>query len=200
MSKRITLSVVAMLAIFALVGGVAVASADHRGSEGSSGFIDRVAEILGIAPEEVSSAVAQARDEARIERMAARLAEAVGANVITQEEADAISDWFDGRPDALKTVRHHGLRTALQADEIETFLADLIEQELITQSESDEITAWLAARPATIDSFREWRSEQHRDGVHMFRRGLHRAGGFGHFKFHDDGGSSDPDVVNSDPV
>ena len=162
-----------------------------------------MAEILGLAPEEVSSAMSQAHDEARAERMATNLAEAVEANVITQDESDAISDWFGGRPEALKSMRHHGLRSAVQAGEVEAFLADLVGQELITQVESDEISDWLAIRPASIDSFREWRMEQFNAEGHRDHRGHQSSGrgGHGRFGFHNHGGGESvvPGVV-SDPV
>jgi len=57
LKKRSVLLIVALVAVFGAIGGVAaVASADHGDAEGSSAFIDRVAELLGLAPEDVSSA------------------------------------------------------------------------------------------------------------------------------------------------
>jgi hypothetical protein len=202
LSKRLVLPAVAVIAVLALIGGAALARADHRETGGSSAFIDRVAEILGLAPEDVSSAITQARDEARAERMAAKLAEAVEAGVITQDEADALSDWMSGKPDALKTVRHHGLRSAVQAGEVEAFLADLVAQELVTQAESDAISAWLEIRPSAIDALREWRMEKFKDGGYKCDGGWHRRGGFGfhHPKFYGGGESNTTGVVASDPV
>ncbi len=196
------------------IGEAVMASADGGDTDGSSAFIDRVAEILGIAPEDVSSAIAQARDETHAARFAAKLDEAVEAGVITQEEADAIAAWISGKPDALKAVRHHGLRTAVKADEIDVFLAGLVEQELITQAESDEISAWLENRPPAMESLREWRMEQFKNGDYPFRHGWGRHGGFGgHGGYgghggcgfdksgsQDDGGPTTSDVINPEPV
>ncbi len=195
MRKRIILLMVAAVAMFALVGGAAIVSADHRSSDRHSGIVDRMAEILGLSPDEVSSAMAQAHTEAKSQRMADRLAEAVEADAITQAEADAISDWFAGKPDALHSIKHRGLRSAVQAGETEAFLADLVTQELITQLEADDIIEWLELRPASTDSFREWRTDQHKEGDHKGRHGR-RHGGFGHFR----GGESTSQGEVSDPV
>ena len=60
MKKRSVLLIIAVVAIFGVIGGAAaVASADHGDAGGSSAFIDRVAELLGLAPEDVSSAIAR---------------------------------------------------------------------------------------------------------------------------------------------
>ena len=202
MSKRLVLPAVAVIAVLALIGGAALARADHRETGGSSAFIDRVAEILGLAPEDVSSAITQARDEARAERIATKLAEAVEAGVITQAEADALSDWISGKPDALKTVRHHGLRSAVKAGEVEAFLADLVAQEMITQPESDAISAWLEGRPPAIDSLREWRMEQFKDGGYKCDGGWRRHGGFGfhHPKFYGGGEPATTTTAASYPL
>ena len=177
MTKRIMLSVVALVAMFSLVGGVAMASAHH----GDSDKAERLAEILGIPAEDVAAALQQARTEARAERIAAVLSEAVEAGVITQVDADAISDWKAGKPDALKSIKHHGLRTAIQTGEVEAFLSDLVTQGLITQTESDEITAWLTIRPDSVDSVREWRKSQYQADGHR-----HHKRGHGHGCVHPD--------------
>ena len=173
------LLVIVLAAISGVVGGVVGASADSGNADGSSAFIDRVAEILGIAPEDVSSAISQARDETRTAHFASKLDEAVEAGVITQEEADAITEWFAGKPDALKAIGRHGLRTAVKADEVDAFLAGLVEQGLITQDEAGEISAWLVDRPSALESLREWRMEQFKSGDFKFRHGWGRHGGFG---------------------
>jgi len=186
---------VAAVAMFALVGGAAIVSADHRSSDRHSGIVDRMAEILGLSSDEVSSAMSQAYTEAKSQRIADRLAEAVEADVITQAEADAIGEWFAGKPDALHSIKHRGLRSAVQAGETEAFLADLVSQELITQLEADEITEWLELRPVATDSFREWRKDQRNTGDHDGHHGR-RHGGFGHHW----GGESTSQGEVSDPV
>jgi hypothetical protein len=203
LKKRSVLLIVALVAVFGAIGGVAaVASADHGDAEGSSAFIDRVAELLGLAPEDVSSAIAQARDEGRAAHFAAKLDEAVEAGVITREEADAIAAWATGKPDALRAIRHHGLKSAVKADGVEQFLTGLVEQELITQAESDEISAWVQARPPAAESLREWRIEQFKNGDGRFHHGWRTHGkcGLDKSKSDGDGGSTTSDVNNPEPV
>ena len=203
LKKRFILLIVAVVAVVgAIVGTAAVASADHGHAGGSSAFIDRVAELLGLAPEDVSSAIAQTRDEARATHFTAKLGEAVEAGVITREEADEIAAWASDKPDALKAVRHHGLKSAVKADEVEQFLPGLVEQELITQAESGEISAWVQNRPPTAESLREWRIEQFRNGEGRFHHGgrSHGRCGFDKSKSEGDGGSTASDVINPEPV
>ena len=202
MKKLFVLPVIGVLALVAVVGGVSVARAD-QGGEGASALTERIAEILGIAPDDVASAMAQARSEAHVARMESRLAEAVDAGVITEEEAAAISDWFGGKPDALHSLRHHGLRSAVEAGEVESFLADLVAQEIITTAESAEISAWLEIRPPAIEQFREWRMEQFKNGGHRWGGRGHRGrghGGCGDHKFFEPGETPDPETPTSNPL
>ena len=203
MKKRFVLLIVAVVAVIGAIGGAAaVASADHGHAGGSSAFIDRVAELLGLAPEDVASAIAQTRDEARATHFTAKLGEAVEAGVITREEVDAIAAWASGKPDALKAVRHHGLKSAVKADEVEQFLPGLVEQELITQAESGDISAWVQNRPPAAESLREWRIEQFRNGEGRFHHGgrSHGRCGFDKSKSEGDRGSTASDVINPEPV
>lgn len=203
MKKRFVLLTIAVVAVIGVIGGVAaVASADHGHTGSSSAFIDRIAELLGLAPEDVSSAIAQARDEAHAAHFAAKLDEAVEAGVITREEANAITAWASGKPDALKAIRHHGLKSAVKAGEVEQFLAGLVEQELITQAESGEISAWVQNRPPAAESLREWRIEQFKNSGYRFHHGGHGYGKceFDKSKSPGDGGSTASDVINPEPV
>ncbi len=172
------LAVVTGLAVFSLVG---VAAASAHGFGGSSERLDRVAEILGVSPEELSAAVTEARSEARTARLEERLTAAVEEEVLTQDEADAIRDWIGGKPESLSNLSHserHGLRSAVQDETLSEFLAGLVGEEIITQSESDEIASWIGARPTeTLEKFRsEFGHGRGHRGGHGFRG--HR-GGFG---------------------
>ena len=73
-------------------------------------FISKVAGILGLDESTVSDAMTQARDEMQQEAQQDRLNKAVEDGVITQEEADAISAWWQARPDALDKLEgpRHG--------------------------------------------------------------------------------------------
>ncbi len=172
MKRKLTIfGVVIALAAFSLVS-VAAASA-HGFGGGSSERLDRVAEILGVSPEELSTAVEQARSEARAERLDERLTTGVEDGVITAEEADAIRDWFNGKPEALSELSRsdrHDLRQAQNDGELETFLAGLVSDEVLTQAESDEIASWLAVKPA--EALEALKSEYGRGGHHgRFGRG-----------------------------
>ena len=152
--KKYLIAAIALVVIsVGIVGGASIANARDEGSSIS----DRVAELLGISPDDLESAVSQARTEARAERLASKLEAAVAEGIITQEEADAIQDWFNGKPEALSNIRHMGLRQAVHNDELESFLAGLVADEIINQSESDEISSWISARPAATEKFREFR-------------------------------------------
>ncbi|MDA0232543.1 MAG: hypothetical protein O3C69_03555, partial [Chloroflexi bacterium] len=126
--------------------------------------------------DELSSAMSQARSEAMVERMEERLATAVTDEVLTQDEADAIRDWFGGKPEALSNLSHserHGLRGAVQNDGLAEFLAGLVTEEIISQPESDEIAGWFNVRPTeALEKFRP-----------QFGQGGH-GGQFGHGRGH----------------
>ncbi|MDP6667085.1 MAG: hypothetical protein QF357_06755 [Dehalococcoidia bacterium] len=202
MKKLFALLVIVGVAIGGVLGGISVANADHDGGR-SSALTDRIAEILGIAPDEVASAIAQARSEAQVERMKAKLAEAVDAGIITPEESAAITDWFAGKPDALHAVRRHGLRSAVKAGELEAFLAGLVDQEIITATESAEISTWLNARPSALEQLREWRMEQFKNGEHRFhgRKGWgRRHHGWGRHGFCEGGDNANPEVSDANPA
>jgi len=202
MKKLIVLPLVAIVVIVAVVGGASIVRASHGHTDGSSGFADRVAEILGIAPEDVSAAIAQARSEKHAAHIESLLAEAVAAGVITEEEAAAIFEWISGKLDALHSVKHLGLRSAAAAGEVEAFLADLVAQEVITGAESAEISVWLELRPTATDQLREWRREQFKNDGHRFHRGGCKRGygGSGHHNYDDPDGTSDAEVSISNPV
>lgn len=180
MKRRLTLiAVVAGLAVLSLA---TVAAASAHGFGGSSKQLDRVAELLGTSPDELSSTMAQAKSEAKAERLELRLTAAVTDGVLTQVEADAIRDWFGGKPEALSNLSHserHGLRGAVQNDTLTDFLAGLMTEEIITQADSDEIAAWFNVRPAeALEKFRP----QFGHGGPFGRGGhfRHGRGGFGH--------------------
>jgi hypothetical protein len=136
-----------------VLGGAALAqSTDGDGTTGNSMW-DRVAEILGVEPDDLESAVEQARAEEREAKLAEKLAEAVEEGVITQEESDSISAWFAARPAFLDELggigkhAHFGLRCFGDVDDLEAVLERLITNEVITEEQAQEIRDWMAARP-----------------------------------------------------
>ncbi len=139
-------------------GLVALTGATYAQTEGEtpgSGIRDRVAEILGIAPEELQDAVQQAREEHREEKLAERLANAVEEGVITQDEADEITAWLDAMPEALEGVQAYGKRggfgnlvkAAASDERIAALVERLVEAEKITEDDVATVTEWLGDAP-----------------------------------------------------
>ncbi len=95
----------------------------------------------------------QARAESRAEKLAERLAEAVEEGVITQEESDTVTAWFEARPDFLDDLDgrgHFGLRFTGDADRYEEVLARLIEDETITEDEAQAFRDWAESAPTDL--------------------------------------------------
>ena len=59
----------------------------------------KVAVILGIDEQDVKDALTEARQEVRSERQQHRLDDLVESGRLTQEQADAYSDWYEARPE-----------------------------------------------------------------------------------------------------
>lgn len=160
-------------------GLVALTGATFAQTEGDSsanGIRERVAEILGIAPEDLQEAFEQAREEQREERLAERLANAVEEGIITQEEADAITTWLDAMPESLDDFagygKHGNLGHFVGAVSSEERIAALVERLVaagkITEDEAEGVTAWLEAAPVEVLA----KLGQGNDG-HPHRRGFH---------------------------
>lgn len=99
--KLILIALLAALVVIS-IGGVAIAQA----AEGASGnttqpktVIARVAEILGIDQKKVESAFEQAKKDAELDAVKARLKALVEAGKITQAQADAYLKWWQSKPD-----------------------------------------------------------------------------------------------------
>lgn len=73
----------------------------YLGDNMTTGLLARVAGILDIPEEELTSAFKQARQEMKEEAFIRYLDRAVEKGRITQEEADAIKAWYEQKPEAL---------------------------------------------------------------------------------------------------
>lgn len=173
----VLLAVVALSVV--LVGGATVVRAGGhdrgQGHEFASSAKDKVASFFGITHREPSEADAQDRDEKKRDHLTNRLNAAAADGVITQDEADAIQLWIDGKPESLSSIGHHGLRRAAHNGEIDTFLAGLVSDETITQAEADEIQTWVGARPGALDEIRSQHKRQ-RGGCGNKSGGGHHGG------------------------
>ena len=104
MSKRMKALIAVVVAILVLtVGGTAVVMAQDEPTPtpeaGANGLLARVAEILDIPQEDLTSAFKQAQQEIRQETFLRFLDKAVEEERITQEEADEYLEWWEQRPE-----------------------------------------------------------------------------------------------------
>ena len=140
--------------LVALTGATFADSSGQAASHGG-GMKERVAEILGIAPETLQSAFQQAREEHQDEVIADRLANAVEEGKITRDEADAIIAWLDAKPEVLDGLRGFGKRTdigmlvgaAQSPERVSAKIDRLVEAGVISEADAQEVTDWLAAAP-----------------------------------------------------
>jgi hypothetical protein len=155
MKKILVGAAVGTAGLLALTGATFAQTGNQAPGDGIK---DRVAEILGIAPEDLQDAVQQAREEQRDEQIAERLATAVENEVITQEEADAVQAWLDSMPEALEGVGgNKGLGVLVQAakasgsdERIAALVARMVAAEKITEEETAGVTAWLNNAPVEV--------------------------------------------------
>ena len=181
----IVTAAVALLAV-GLVSGVAfaanaradyIASALHHGDEyaygqsrhghgDSSALMARVAEILGIEQATLESAFATALDEQAETRFDAKVAALVADEILTQEQADAATGWFEERPELSGPIAIR-LAATSDSDKVDGFLAKIVEKEKLTQDEADALSAWHDDRP---DSLPEHKGKRH-DGDGHHKRG-----------------------------
>ncbi len=150
-------TVVAVVGAFA--GIVAAQSADEDGEKQS--FADRVATILGLSSEEVENAIEQVKEEMHEERVDERFDKLVESEMLTQDEADAIREWMESKPEIeynLDGIGSTGKRafgghmfgksfTSTDA------LSTLVEKGIITQADADALTEWYDSKPDSLDSF-----------------------------------------------
>jgi len=109
MSKKVRILISALVvAVLLTVGATATVLAEGEEDEDTptvteeetkDGLLDRVADILGIDKEDLVSAFEQAQQELRESAFVDRINQAVEEGLITQEQADEITEWWQQRPD-----------------------------------------------------------------------------------------------------
>lgn len=105
MSRKMKVLVAVLAAILVLaVGSTAVVMAQEEEppptpETEANGFLPRVAEILGISQEELTSAFQQAQQEMRQETFLRFLDRAVEEGRIAPEKADEFLEWWEQRPE-----------------------------------------------------------------------------------------------------
>ena len=170
MKKRLIAAAIALGLITAgIVGGTILADDDGENGSKGAGLVERVAEILGLEEETVQDAFDQARGEIRDEDIENRLAGAVEKGALTQEQADALSDWYDARPEDLPRLFGRGF--GFWSEEK---LASAVEKGVLTQEQADALSEWYDDRPEDLpDGFGIGKKFGHK-GRGFFRGGHHK--------------------------
>lgn len=116
MSKRLKILISVLVAVTLLVvGSTATVMAQEKpmqeelaepGQElapcfGGKGLVTKVADILGMTPEELIDIFEQAQGELSYEAFIACIEKAEAEGIITPEEAEEIITWWENRPEAL---------------------------------------------------------------------------------------------------
>ena len=145
MKKKIAAIAVAIGVLgVGLLGGVVLADEAADASKGN-GLIARVAEILGLDEDTVQDAFDQARGEIRDEALEKKLDAAVEEGVLTQDQADALGEWIDARPDDLPRKFRGGFWGASEEK-----LDWAVEKGLLTQDQADALQDWYDDRPEDL--------------------------------------------------
>ncbi len=178
MKKRLSIFLIGTaVSVVAVVGAFAgLAAAQSNDDDGDSQtFVERVAAFLGIESDDLESAMQQVKEEIQSERRDAKFSELVEAGTLTQEEADAIKEWQDSKPEiefnfgdieegdgkrGWGRKGFNGRGWLGSSDKIDY----LVEQGIITQADADSLTDWWDSRPDAVDNLmgdrdgkRDWR-------------------------------------------
>jgi hypothetical protein len=173
---KVLISLLVAVLVFT-IGGTAMALAQEDEDEEeelvteveANGLLSKIAEILDIPEDELREAFAQAREELREERFEATfyqlIDKAEGEELITPEEAEAIREWWEQKPEALDPALLQrafrfacprdgqmpgikwGMRSALKQRLANKFM----ERECITQGDADEISQWQNSKPEVLN-------------------------------------------------
>lgn len=108
MSKKMKVIIAVLVAVLALtVGGVTTALAQDEElptppfSELRENFLTKVADKLGVSVDDLEAAITAAQQEMKEEALTSRLDKAVEEGRLTQDEADAIKEWWEQKPECL---------------------------------------------------------------------------------------------------
>lgn len=140
---------VAGLLALAVTGGAIFAQGNSGGPGGirHQGIVTRVAEILGLEEATVQDAFSQAHQEQQDAHLQSRLDQLVANEKLTQDEADAIRQWYQAKPITDLPLRGfmHGSEEAVQQ-----ILDRMVEAERLTQAEADAVMEWYQAKPEAL--------------------------------------------------
>ncbi len=167
MKKRLSIFLIGTaVSVVAVVGAFAgLAAAQSNDDDGASQtFVERVAAVLGIESDDLESAMQQVKEEIQTERQDAKFSELVEAGTLTQEEADAIKEWQDSKPEIAfnfgdedgngkrgwgrKGFGYRGGGWLGSSDKIDY----MVEEGVITQADADSLSEWWDSRPDALEN------------------------------------------------
>jgi hypothetical protein len=166
--RRILLFPIMVILVATVGGGVVAAQSWIGGGNAHNRVLDRASDILGLGPDELNDAIAQARTELSAEDVAELLDDLVSAEKITQDDADAIAAWLDDRPDAIDPVGPALLRQLVDRDALVFSQRSVIKGAApffggaldfgrmhgkLTDDDVDAIQAWLDEFPSELSEF-----------------------------------------------
>jgi hypothetical protein len=178
MSKKMKVLISLLVAVLVFtIGGTAMALAQEDEDEEeelvtgveANGLLSKIAEILDIPEDELKEAFVQARKELSEERFEAAFYELIDKaeeeELITPEEAEAIREWWEQKPEALDPALlrrafsfacprdgklpglKRGMRLELKERLAKKFMERDMERECIIQGDADEISQWQNGQP-----------------------------------------------------
>ena len=180
MSKKMKILVSVLVAVLVFtIGGTAMALAQEDEEEElvtgveANGLLSRVADILKVPEEDLIGAFTQAREELREEKFNETFYQLIDKaeeeELITPEEAEAIREWWEEKPEALdaallqRTFNYacprykqmpglkRGMRLEMKQRLANKFMEKAMERECITQGDAGEISQWQNGQPEALN-------------------------------------------------
>jgi hypothetical protein len=178
---KVLISLLVAVLVFT-IGGTAMALAQEDEDEEeelvteveANGLLSKIAEILDIPEDELREAFAQAREELREERFEVTFYQLIDKaeeeELITPEEAEAIREWWEQKPEALDPALLQrafnyacprdgqmpgikwGMRSALKQRLANKFMERAMERECITQGDAGKISQWQENKPEALNN------------------------------------------------
>jgi len=177
---KILVSLLVAVLVFT-IGGTAMALAQEDEDEEeelvtgveANGLLSKIAQILDIPEDELREAFAQAREELKEEKFNETFYQLIDKaeeeELITSEEAEAIREWWEQKPEALDPALlrrafsfagprdgqmpglKRGMWPELKQRLANRLMEKAMERECITQGDADEISQWKNGQPEALN-------------------------------------------------
>ena len=180
MSRKMKILVSLLVAVLVFtIGGTAMVLAQEDEEEElvteveANDLLSRVADILKVPEEDLIDAFTQAREELREEKFNETFYQLIDKaeeeELITSEEAEAIREWWEQKPEALDPALlrrafsfagprdgqmpglKRGMWPELKQRLANRFMEKAMERECITQGDADEISQWKNGQPEALN-------------------------------------------------